>query len=495
MKEDRDVLAPARRHPEPETSQLLATAAAAADLAIAISSADRKIVWVNPAFERLTGYAAAEVVGKSTSDFWSDHQPQSFYENMWSTVLSGQKWHGELISRRKDGSEYDEERIITPVRDAQGRIAHIIAIRRDITERKLFMKKQKDTHDRLNMALRRAERQSREAAKLSELVDILQSCHELREAYEITAGTLRANFPYRAGAICIISPSHNVVEVVATWGDSHVFEKSFRPEDCWALRRSRVHQVKDENAPARCAHIQGVPAGGYFCVPLAAQGESFGVLYLEAPPETTGLPAGAPRERRSDPVDFETREATALGERLSLAFGNLQLREALRTQSIRDPLTNLYNRRYMEESLEREISRCSRTGQSVALLLLDIDHFKKFNDTYGHQGGDALLRNLGDFLLQRTRGQDVACRYGGEEFAIILSGTDAEKANQRAQILREDLKRMMVQHAGQLVGNITMSIGIAVAPDHGATASELVRAADVSLYRAKADGRDRIVVA
>ena len=258
----------------------------------------------------------------------------------------------------------------------------------------------------------------------------------------------------------------------------------------------KVHHLKDAGSPLRCAHLRGNAPGGYFCVPLVAQGEAFGVLYLEFPPEPAASVAAdpPPRERRSDHVDIEVRQATALGERLSLAPGNLRLREELRTQSIRDPLTNLFNRRYMEEALKRELSRSARGGEPVALLMLDIDHFKYFNDTFGHQGGDALLRTLGDFLRQRTRGQDVACRYGGEEFAIILSGANREAAARRAQILHEDLKHILVEHAGQIMGQVTFSVGIAVAPEHGTTAADLLHAADASLYRAKAEGRDRIVL-
>ncbi len=254
--------------------------------------------------------------------------------------------------------------------------------------------------------------------------------------------------------------------------------------------------MKDSSSPLRCAHVHGDPPGGYFCVPLVAQGEAFGLLYLECPPEPpASLADPPPKERRSDHVDIEVRQATALGERLSLALGNLRLREQLRAQSIRDALTGLFNRRYMEESLERELSRSARSGQPVAVLMLDIDHFKRFNDTFGHQGGDALLRGLGQFLSQRTRGHDVACRYGGEEFVIILSGATKEAAARRAEILREDLQYMIVEDAGKVLGKVTVSVGVAVAPDDGASAAELLHAADASLYRAKAEGRDRIVLA
>lgn len=166
----------------------------------------------------------------------------------------------------------------------------------------------------------------------------------------------------------------------------------------------------------------------------------------------------------------------------------------LRGQSIRDPLTGLFNRRYMEETLEREVHRSARNAECLALLMLDIDHFKQFNDTFGHPAGDTLMRGLGDFLSQRTRGQDIACRYGGEEFVLILAYSSIDGARKRAEILREEIKQLTVQHAGQVLGRISFSIGISAFPDCGTTVEELLRTADQALYRAKTEGRDRVVV-
>ena len=184
------------------------------------------------------------------------------------------------------------------------------------------------------------------------------------------------------------------------------------------------------------------------------------MLYLEYPPASTAPSSVA----AADPMEILERQASAVGERLSLALANLRLREALQRQSIRDPLTGLFNRRFMEECLEREMGRAARGNEPVALIILDIDHFKRFNDTFGHQAGDALLRALGDFLRQRTRGQDVACRYGGEEFVFILAGASIDAAQKRAEGLREQLRLLQVQHAGQLLGSITVSIGVAAFP-------------------------------
>ena len=282
-----------------------------------------------------------------------------------------------------------------------------------------------------------------------------------------------------------------MVEAVATWGDTLATEKTFAPDDCWALRRGKIHRVSDATSPLRCAHVSGSPAGGYLCVPLLAHGETLGVLCLGRPSQSPTPSLGSPE----DPMGALARQASAVGERISLALANLRLRDVLRSQSIRDPLTVLFNRRYMEESLEREVRRAVRNDECVTLLMLDIDRFKQFNDTFGHQAGDTLLRALGDFLSQRTRGQDVACRYGGEEFVLILAGATADDGCKRAEFLRAELKQLTVQHARQVLGRITLSIGISAFPGHGATAEELLRAADQALYRAKAEGRDRVAVA
>ena len=187
-------------------------------------------------------------------------------------------------------------------------------------------------------------------------------------------------------------------------------------------------------------------------------------------------------------------KAIGAGERISLALANIGLREVLRGQSVRDPLTGLFNRRYMEESLERELRRAMRSEASVAVLMIDIDFFKQFNDTFGHQAGDALLRAFGEFVRQGTRGQDIACRYGGEEFVVILSSASIDAACKRAESLREGLKELKVEHAGQVLGKITLSIGISAYPVHATTTDELLRAADQALYRAKQEGRDRVIV-
>ena len=169
--------------------------------------------------------------------------------------------------------------------------------------------------------------------------------------------------------------------------------------------------------------------------------------------------------------------------------------EGLRVQTLRDPLTNLLNRRYMEESLEREILRARRGNKHLGLIMLDADHFKTVNDTLGHEGGDAILQRLAIFLQTSIRGGDIACRYGGEEFLLILPDAPLEATRQRAEGLRNEVKNIEVAVEGQKVSLPTLSLGVAVFPEHGATRQALLRAADAALYSAKNGGRDRVVSA
>ncbi|MGB7548690.1 MAG: PAS domain S-box protein [Terracidiphilus sp.] len=394
----------------------------------------------------------------------------------------------QAIHRRKDGSTFPVEVSMKLVHLDRN---YVVCAIRDISERKRMESALEEANAKLRIALAESEEQAREAIKLTELVDILHSCQTVEEAYRIIASALPTTLSSPSGALCMTTPSRNLVEAVAAWGGAPTTEKTFAPDDCWALRRGRIHRVTNAASPLRCAHVSGSLAGGYLCVPLAAQGETLGVLCLENPSPSPNPSLGSPE----DPIDALARHADAVAERISLLLANLRVRETLRSQSIRDPLTGLFNRRFMEESLEREVRRAARNNEGVALLMLDLDRFKLFNDTFGHQAGDVLLREFGDFLSQATRGQDVACRYGGEEFLLVLAGASIDAACKRAELLREELKQLTVRHAGQVLGRITVSIGVSAFPVHGATGEELVRGADRALYRAKAEGRDRIVVA
>jgi diguanylate cyclase (GGDEF)-like protein/PAS domain S-box-containing protein len=173
----------------------------------------------------------------------------------------------------------------------------------------------------------------------------------------------------------------------------------------------------------------------------------------------------------------------------------LKSQALLREQSVRDHLTGLFNRRYMEETLERELLRASRKGLSLGIMMLDVDHFKRFNDTWGHAAGDKILHELGSLLLRQFRREDIASRYGGDEFIIILPDASREVALERANRLCEHTRRLKTHFKGHTFEMITFSVGVAASPENGITSTEILKAADTALYLAKHEGRGRVVVA
>ncbi|MDP2046614.1 MAG: GGDEF domain-containing protein [Deltaproteobacteria bacterium] len=194
-------------------------------------------------------------------------------------------------------------------------------------------------------------------------------------------------------------------------------------------------------------------------------------------------------------MEAKQRLAVAVAENLSLALANLKLRESLQNQAIHDPLTGLYNRRYLEETMDRELHRARRQQTFLGVVMMDLDHFKDFNDIFGHTAGDALLSAVANVITTGIRAEDIACRYGGEEFLLIMPGASLETTRERAENLRQSLKNLQVKYQGQLLKSTTISLGVAIFPDHGLTAEEVIAAADAALYRAKQAGRDRVEIA
>jgi len=323
---------------------------------------------------------------------------------------------------------------------------------------------------------------SQRATLLAKMGELLQSCKTREEVFTAALGFAPRIFPSRRGAVALFNPSHNVVEVAGQWDDCQLPVTSFEPESCWALRTGHPHLVLASDTTARCGHAAGVEST-YLCVPILAQGEALGILHIQATDQDPSLGEAE--------LSFKTTFAAQVG----LSVANIRLREALRAQSTKDPLTGLYNRRYLQEMLDREIRRAIRSEQALGILMLDLDHFKKFNDTFGHEAGDAVLRETGSFLVRSIRAEDFVCRYGGEEFVVVLPTADLRAAEARAQRIRAKLRDLVIMHNGRSLGLITASIGVAALPHHGTSEKELLQAADAALYRAKREGRDRVAVA
>jgi diguanylate cyclase (GGDEF)-like protein len=348
-------------------------------------------------------------------------------------------------------------------------------------ERRAHARAIEEANARLTASLQQAEIRAKEIALLTEFSGVVQSCQTPDEIFATVQTYAGLLFAEEAGALYYVNAARDGVLRGAHWGTLQADMVAFPIDDCWAMRRGSTLPVLEASQSLVCDHVGpcGHSSAAFICQPLIAQNNLLGLLYRE---HASAFSPGA------------DQLATMLAEQVSLAMANLELREQLRRQAVRDPLTDLYNRRYLEDMLARETARSARDNAPLAVALLDIDHFKVINDSHGHQAGDIVLRALGNILLEVARKTDIVGRFGGEEFLLLLPGTGLDVAQQRVEQLLDAVRRMTVMlPAGQLDG-ITASVGLAVMPLHVAEGHALIAAADAALYRAKGQGRNRMVV-
>jgi diguanylate cyclase (GGDEF)-like protein len=361
------------------------------------------------------------------------------------------------------------------IRDANRNLARQIAARR---EADTAMRR---SHQELEATVRQLESFHRDNETLSHMAELLQSCSLRNEAYEIVRDTGAQLFPASSGSLFIYRESRDLLEHVCAWGQRS--ESTLAPDECWALRLGRPHFVPAKGA-IRCRHAHA-EADSYVCMPVHGQGQILGLFHIAV--EVSA------RTRR--PARDAEQRLRAMTDRVGPALANLKLRDALRELALRDGLTGLYNRRYMEDALSREIHRAERSGKPLSVVMIDIDHFKGFNDKYGHDAGDFVLSALARAITKKIRPSDMACRYGGEELAVLLPEANLECACERAEQMRLAIRDTNLTHLGQTLPAPTASFGVAVYPKSGNNSANLLKAADDALYRAKHEGRDRVCVA
>ena len=440
-----------------------------------------RITDANPFLQDLLGYSKAELVGKALWEIGSvkdipasqeamrqlQNQEYIRYEDIPLETKAGERKHVEFVS-----NVY----LVNGWRVIQCNI-------RDITARKRAETLAQTANDELLALVDELQWRDREMQLLNRMNDLLQSCVTLAEAYQVITLTAEEIFSGHNGCLAILHAKDQQFEVEARWGAEAIIEPAFSLDDCWGLRRGQLHEVVDPQTGLLCRHFTHAPEAGYLCLPLTVLGETLGVLCL---------------------IDNAIRKgkhqlsllhlAVSVGETIKLSLSNLKLRDALRQQAVHDPLTGLLNRRFLDETLPRELHMAQRRNAPLSVVMLDLDGFKQFNDSFGHGPGDSLLREFGRVLREHLRKSDLSCRYGGDEFVLVLPDSSTADTQERLEQIRIFIKGLPIQYGEQVLGMITLSAGIAQTPEHGTTASELLRAADEAVYTAKRAGGDRIVI-
>jgi diguanylate cyclase (GGDEF)-like protein/PAS domain S-box-containing protein len=451
-----------------------------------LTNSEGKVIFTNSKWKKFVGAPAGEHLG---GDAWitslHPNDLQACLKTFEEAFRIRQPFEMEYRLRRSDGQYRYVLDTGEPYINREGKFSGFIGSSTDITDRK-------NHENQLHRSQLELTQHNREMQLINELNSYLQVCRSLEETHSIVGHYAQRIFADNTGALFLFDESRSVVKAAATWGNTGYFSsKVISPDDCWALRQGRVHLVEGPASSIICNHITECPEQGYVCAPAIAQGEMIGFLSVTLGSGSGVDDAGLLRTS----VETRARLISMAADNLAMALVSLKLREALRNRSVRDPLTRLFNRRYLEETLVRELASCKRDNQQLGIIMVDVDHFKKYNDTHGHDAGDYVLVEIAEIVRSKLRVGDVPCRYGGEELVLVMPGVPKETAAARAEVVRKAVEKHEFIHRGKSLSGITISLGVANYPTDGDTPAALLKAADSMLYLAKESGRNKVVVA
>ena len=449
-------------------------------------------IYYSPRWKEMLGYQDHEL--PNTLDTWrSLISPEDYAiaNQLIQDYLIGKIDHFSMTKHftHKDGSTVYILAKGIYLKNDQGQVIRMIGSHSDITEIMKIQYELETSKQSLQLAteqlkIRVGELKQRNAEMLilSKMSDFLQSCITVEEACRTVATFIQPLFPNSLGEISIINNSRNYLEKVACWGEVCSVDSLFESNDCWALRRGKIHHVTNHYPNLTCNHIklEQMPTES-LCIPMIAQGETLGLFSLSV--------------LKADQLyEIKKQLAVTISEQISAVIANLTLREKLQDQSIRDPLTGLFNRRYLEEFLNKEIHRANRNGYQIGVIMIDLDYFRNINNTWGHDAGDFALKEIANLLKNMIRSSDTACRYGGEEMTLILSESSLEDTAHKAEEIRAAIAKLQLNYNDEQLIKVTSSFGVACFPDQGKTVKEIIQTADVALYQAKANGRNQVIV-
>jgi len=453
----------------------------AKDGILILDASTGQITDVNPFLIELLGYSRGEFLGKmlwEIGPFTDVASSQAAFKELQKKQYIR---YEELPLETKRGGRVEVE-FVSNVYRVNGKNVIQCNIR-DISERVQTKAKIRQVNSELSALVDELQKHDHEMRLVIAMNDMLQTCRTLEEAYRVIALASGELFAGQNGGLSILNASGQYLERVAQWGNLPLVDSIFSLDDCWAMRRGQIHEVADPLTGILCHHFVRPPETGYLCLPLVIQGETLGLFCLESPAKTN-----------AEYATNRNQLALTVCEGIKLSLSNIKLREVLREQATQDPLTGLYNRRYLADTLPRELHRAIRNKLPISIAMLDIDHFKHFNDKYGHEAGDLLLRELGHLLRENLRQSDIVSRFGGEEFVLVLPDAPLDASLGHLEKIRSDVKALRIHYRDKMIGQISLSIGVAQSPEHGETGDDILRAADEAMYAAKAAGRDCIVV-
>lgn len=437
------------------------------------------IVDCNAAACAMNGYTREELIGRPIDILNANASDSSDRAAYLDRLRRLGTMYVDVMHRRADGTLFPVAVSTSLITIGDREL--VLGIDRDQTALRSAEAALRQANEELAAKVAALERHMQMMQLLTDMGTWLHACQEADEVAAVVQRVVEAACPGAAGALVVRTDADTLVK---SWGAGLSVPARPALESCRAVGEQEPWAAAEACAGCDALWRCAVPRSWSLCVPLCAMGAVLGVLRVQAH-----------GDEPAPPSELQQQAITRAADQSALALANIGLRQSLHRQAIRDPLTGLFNRRYMDEALAREIHRARRHAGTVGVMLVDIDHFKAFNDTFGHQAGDALLRVVGAHLQSHIRSDDIACRYGGEEFLIILVGVDGAMLLQRAEDLRAGIAQLSVAHRGQQLGPVTVSVGAALFPQHGDTAAEVIQAADAALYRAKQTGRNRVIVA
>jgi len=448
---------------------------------------------LNKAALNLFGYSPQELIGQNVCMLMPephhsahDGYLRAYLQTRQAKIIGTER---EVRGRRKDGSLFPMTLGVSHV-ELEGR-RFFTGVIRDISERKASEDELRRLNEQMATRLAELDRLHREGMLLAEMASFLQACEEEAEAFAILSEFGGLLLPGASGRFFEFVEG-KVLERKEAWGEEASVLR-FPSSECWALRRSQPHLSRGDGAGVSCSHLHLRSGESAICTPVMTRDGTLGLLTLRG---NRSGEAGQGMAARGAGLDGAVGMLLrSVAERFGSALANIRLRRHLRDESIRDPLTGLFNRRFLDEVLSWELPRAERNGEPLSIVLADIDHFKSFNDEHGHDAGDLALCHVARTLLRAVRGEDIVCRYGGEEFVLLLGSTSLGNGLARAEAIREGIASSEILLPNGATRSIGLSLGVATFPDHGGCAADLLKRADEALYRAKEGGRNRVEAA